>query len=89
MLRANVYLTEEQIREIDTRARIAKKPKAEILREVVDNGLKATPMQKSQSAKVLLEIAKAAKKFKGSGPKDLSINHDYYLWGGEKRDSNI
>ena len=49
MLRTNVYLTEDQQREIKTRAAIARKPKAEILREIINSGLKTAPVQKSAS----------------------------------------
>lgn len=28
-----------------------------------------------------LELAKAGKKYKSTGPEDLSTNHDYYLYG--------
>lgn len=82
MLRTNVYLTEEQERELKTRAAVAKKPKAEILREVIDEGLKTIPMQKSASTQVFIELAKIAEQFKdkGSAPRDLSQNLDKYTW---------
>lgn len=82
MLRTNVYLTEQQEKAINTRAAISKKSKAQILREVIDEGLKTAPIQKSQSAKVLLELAKIAEEFKdrGTAPKDLSANLDKYTW---------
>jgi predicted DNA-binding protein len=86
MFRTNVYLTKEQREEINRRAAIAKRPKAAVLRDVIEEGLKAMPSQTSNSAEVLLKMAEEAKKFRGSGPKDLSINHDYYIWGGQKRD---
>lgn len=82
MLRTNVYLTEEQERELKTRAAVAKKPKAEILREVIDGGLRTIPMQKSASTQVFIELAKIAERFKdkGSAPRDLSQNLDKYTW---------
>lgn len=33
-----------------------------------------------QSAKALLDLAKAAQKFNARGPKDLAKNHDKYTW---------
>lgn len=82
MLRTNVYLTEEQERELKMRAAIAKKPRAEILREVIDKGLKTTPMQKSTSTESFLKLAKIAEQFKdkGTAPSDLSANLDKYTW---------
>ncbi|MBI2597445.1 hypothetical protein HYW41_04770 [Candidatus Daviesbacteria bacterium] len=82
MLRTNVYLTEDQQREIKTRAAIAGKPKAEILREIISSGLKAASVQKSASTQTFLKLASIAKQFKGkgTGPKDLSINLDKYTW---------
>lgn len=46
---------------------------------------KKIKVKKFNSAAVLIKIAKFAKRVKGSSPKDLSTNHDYYIWGGEKR----
>lgn len=82
MLRTNVYLTEEQERELTVRASIAKKPKAEVLREVIDEGLKTLPKNKSASTESFLKLAKIAQQFKnkGTAPKDLSANLDKYTW---------
>lgn len=82
MLRTNVYLTQEQEREIKVRAAIGKKPRAEILREVIDNGLKVASVQKSASTQAFMKLAKIAQQFKGKGtaPKDLSRNLDKYIW---------
>ena len=82
MQRTNIYLTEEQEREINIRATIAKKPKAAILRNMIDQGLKTTPIQKSDSIKGFMQLAEIAKHYKGklTGPKDLSANLDKYTW---------
>ena len=85
MQRTHIYLSEEVKREIDYIAKIQGKTKAEITRKVMEEGLKAMKPQKSQSAEALLHFAKAASKFKGSAPTDLSLNHDYYTWGGKKK----
>lgn len=34
---------------------------------------------------ILLNMAESAEKLGLSGPRDLSINHDYYLYGAPKR----
>ncbi len=82
MLRTNVYLTEDQERQLNIRATISKKPKAEILREVIDEGLKTTPTQKSTSTEVFKKLSQIAERFKdkGTAPKDLSTNLDKYTW---------
>lgn len=82
MLRTNVYLTEDQERELNRRAAIAKRAKAAVLREVIDQGLKTTPSQKSASTASFMKLAEIAQKFKGRGsaPRDLSTNLDKYIW---------
>lgn len=80
MLRTNVYLTEEQDREIRRRSVMARKAKAEVLREVIDKGLQVSQLQKSTSTEAFLKLAELGKRFKGTAPKDLSINHDKYTW---------
>ena len=88
MQRTHIYLPEELNREIDYIAKIQGKTKAEITRMILKEGIKVIKPQKSNSAKTLLAIAEEAGKFVGTGPKDLSINHDHYTWGGPKRESN-
>lgn len=82
MLRTNVYLTDEQEKEIRIRAAIAQKSKAEVLRKVIDEGLKTSPLQKSASTKAFIKLGKIAEQFKakGTAPKDLSSNLDKYTW---------
>lgn len=82
MLRTNVYLTQEQERELNKRAVAAKKAKAKILREVIDKGLQFVPIQKSVSTAKFMKLAEIAQDFKdkGKGPKDLSSNLDKYTW---------
>ena len=54
---------------------------AEVYRKVINEGLKIVNGEPATSStKGLLEVAKMAKKLKTKGPKDLSINHDKYLW---------
>lgn len=42
---------------------------------------KAVKVDKRDSAKSLFLLADLAKKYKTTGPKDLSTNLDKYLWG--------
>ena len=37
--------------------------------------------KQSKKTNPFLELVKAGKKYKTQGPKDLSKNHDYYLYG--------
>lgn len=83
MLRVNIYLTEELNREIEQQSMLANKPKAEVVREALEKGLKKTHPKSTQA---LLNFAHLVEKIptKGKLPKDLIENMDYYTWGGEK-----
>lgn len=85
MDRTHIYLPEDITREIANRARVQRMSKAQIIREALETGLKTKRTQKSGSAKALLDLAQMAGMLKGTGPRDLSINHDYYIWGGKKK----
>ncbi len=88
MQRTHIYLPEEMNREIGYLANLQGKTKAEITRRILEEGLKIVQPKKSASAKALVDIANLAKKLHIKGPRDLSENHDYYTWGGEKRNPN-
>lgn len=88
MQRTHIYLPEELNREIDYLAKLQGKTKAEVTRKVLEEGLKTIKPKKSSSTEALLKIVREAKKIRGTAPRDLSINHDYYTWGGPKRDPN-
>lgn len=88
MYRTHIYLPEKLKNDINTAAKTQRKSKAEVIREALEQGLKVTVPQKSNSAQGLLDLANAAKKFNSKGPRDLAINHDHYTWGGPKRDPN-
>ena len=89
MLRTHIYLPDQLNTEIEFTAKLKRKSKAEVIRAALEQGLKTIRPRRSSSTKALLEMVKEAKKFTGTGPKDLSINHDYYTWGGPKRDPNV
>lgn len=86
MNRLHLYLTEELNRKIAIKARMTGKSKAEVAREALEEGLKKKPIDKSESVRALLRLSKLAENLPSnpSDPKDLSVNHDYYIWGGQK-----
>ena len=86
MQRISVHIPDETRKRISWVAQAKNKAEATIIREALDQGLE-TIHPKIASAQALLDLAKMAEKIptRGKVPKDASINHDYYLWGGEKR----
>lgn len=86
MLRVNIYISEDLDRRLALAAHSWQKAKAEVARLAMEEGLKSI-QPKDNSADSLLKIAKLAEKLPNDPytPHDLSINHDYYLWGGKKR----
>jgi hypothetical protein len=78
MIRTQIYLTEDQARDIKLRAKREKKHEAEVIRDLVDVGLKnATPTGKESTGESLLRLAAIG----GKGPADLSTRIDDYLYG--------
>lgn len=59
------------------------------MRQALQEGLKEIKRQNGGGVKLLLKLAEMAKKHKIRGPRDLSVNHDYYLWGGKRRNLRI
>ena len=87
MQRISVHIPDETRKMINLVVKAKSKNESEIIREALDKGLNII-YPKSNSAQALLDFAKMAEKIptRGKVPKDASINHDYYLWGGEKRE---
>jgi hypothetical protein len=78
MIRTQVYLTEEQARDIKLRAKREKKREAEVIRELLSEGLKTKPLKRKESTgESLLRLAEIG----GKGPSDLSSRLDDYLYG--------
>lgn len=77
MRRTQIYLPEQTYEEMREWAREESKSMAEKIREVLDQRLKRHKPKKKK--KHFLE-ALSELQFKG-GPKDLSVNHDKYLYG--------
>ena len=81
-IRTQVYLTEEQKRTIELRARQERKPEAQVIRELVDSGLAAEPAgYRKTASQGLMALVALGKKYGATGPTDLSTNHDDYLYG--------
>ena len=80
MIRTQVYLTEEQSRDIKLRAKREKKHEAEVIRELLSEGMKTSPRERHESTgESLLRLAAIG----GKAPADLSTRIDDYLYGEE------
>ncbi|MBF8250045.1 MAG: 1 protein [Candidatus Levybacteria bacterium] len=77
MIRTQIYLPKELYQEVDWVAKKEKKAKAQIIREAIE---KEMNKKRGNAGDVLLKLAAMAKKYKWKGPKDLSVNHDKYLY---------
>ena len=89
MIRTQVYLDENIYTQIRLMAKQQGVPAAVLFRKYLSTGLKKNVAKRETASEALLKLAKRAELYKGKkGPRDLSINHDYYLYGGKKRNSN-
>jgi hypothetical protein len=78
MIRTQIFLTEEQARDIKLRAKREKKREAEVIGELLSNSLKTIPRARRESTgESLLRLAAIG----GKGPADLSVRIDDYLYG--------
>ncbi len=84
MIRTQVYLTEEQARDIKLRAKREKKHEAEVIRDLLSKGL-GTPSTTGHetTGEALLRLARLGEKLKIKAPADLSSRIDDYLYGDE------
>lgn len=77
MIRTQVYLAKKQYEDVKLQAKVAGKPAAAVIRELIDKGLSAK--QESRTNKGgLLELGNL--NITG-GPKDLASKLDDYLYG--------
>lgn len=86
MQRISVYIPEDTRRRINIVAKAKSKAESEIIRDALEEGLeKIHP--RSASAQALLDFSKMAEKIPTlpGTPTDVSTNHDYYAWGGQKK----
>ena len=78
MIRTQVYLTEDQSRDIKLRAKRENKHEAEVIRELLSEGMKkSTSKTQESTGESLLRLAAIG----GKGPTDLSSRVDDYLYG--------
>lgn len=85
MYRMHILLPDELKSQITVAAMAAGEPKAEVVRKALQQGLKSYQPSRFSSVANLLQLADEARGTPGRGPRDLSVNHDYYAWGGRKR----
>jgi len=77
MIRTQVYLTEEQARDIKLRARHENKREAEVIRELVNKGLDASHRANRETAgDALLRLVKLGEELQVKAPADLSSRID-------------
>jgi hypothetical protein len=82
MIRTQVYLTEDQARDIKLRAKRENKAEAEIIRELLDTGRNVSPSTAHESSgDALLRLAKLGERLHVKAPADLSTRIDEYLYG--------
>lgn len=89
MLRTYLYIPDELEKKINYTAKQQKKSKAAVVRYALEAGFESIERQRPGGAEVLLRLAQIAKKYPVKGPRDASVNHDYYLWGFPKKDASI
>ena len=84
MIRTQVYLTEEQARDIKLRAKREKKREAEVIRDLLNKGLGIpSATGRETTGEALLRLARLGEKLKIKAPADLSSRIDDYLYGDE------
>jgi hypothetical protein len=85
MIRTQVYLTEEQARDIKVRAQRERRREADVIRDLLERGrLTTTGKRHETTGKALLGLVTLGKNLGLTGPTDLSTRHDDYLYGEEK-----
>ncbi len=86
MQRISVHISEETKQRINLATKAKQKTEAEVIREALDEGLKKIHPS-GKSAQALLDLGELTKQIpaKPGTPTDISENHDFYAWGGEKK----
>ena len=80
MIRTQIYLPKQLYQEVDLEAKIERKPKAQIIREVLEDGLSRRRAKTTVGEGLAKLIAVGHKYASKKVPTDLSINHDKYLY---------
>jgi hypothetical protein len=85
VIRTQVYLTEEQARDIKLRAKREKKREAEVIRELVHKGLDTSrSASRETTGEALLRLARRGEQLQVKAPADVSSRIDDYLYGNEE-----
>ena len=79
MIRMQVYLPQQLSQILGIIAKREQKPKAQIIREALEDGIKKK-VNVNNAGRALLELAELGKKLHVKGLKDLSTNVDKYLY---------
>jgi|GEM_PF-1166639 len=81
MIRTQIYIPEIMHKQVSQLAQGQDTSMASIVRALLQSGLKNIAQVDNSGKDTLKKIANL--KFTG-GPADISVNHDYYLYGDEK-----
>ncbi|KKQ42116.1 MAG: hypothetical protein US60_C0023G0006 [Microgenomates group bacterium GW2011_GWC1_37_8] len=96
LLRTQILLDEETKRDLEYLSEVKNQSISKLVRTYLSEKVrlekkkaKRKRIKKMSGVETLLKMAesaeKLAKKYKISGPRDLSINHDHYLYGAPKK----
>lgn len=87
MVKTYLYIPEQLNDKITYAAKIAKKSKAALIREVLEKGIRVSGKLNvaSTDAQFLQQLAGLEEKTSSKEIRDGSINHDHYLWGLPKK----
>ena len=85
MIRTHIYITEEQARDIKSRAKRERRREADVIRDLLERGRLTTQGKRQETAgEGLLRLAQLGKKLRFTGPTDLSTSLDDYLYGDKQ-----
>lgn len=79
MIRTQIYLPKDLYQEVQLVARKESKKSAQLVRELLHEGLMRRK-KKETIGEAFQKLIDVGKKLKMRGPKDLSTNHDKYLY---------
>jgi len=82
MIRTQIYIPEETHKELTKLAEVKKQPMAQIVRDKFEDGVKRVREIDNTGVTAIENLLKIQAT---GGPKDLSTNLDYYLYGGPKK----
>src|SRR3954454_20357946 len=85
MVRTQVYLTEEQARDIKVRAQRERRREADVIRDMLERGrLTSTGKRHETTGEALARLVALGKDLGLTGPTDLSTNHNDFLYGEDQ-----